>query len=211
MNESLNTSLNTGLNTGFGSLAKPYRRALAVTLLLALLALLNSLLIAPWLEGAIAHGERMQERARLLEARQEMVDRIPLLEAKLKALKADPQSGKRLLQGASPASALTGLEAELRAILAATKAQIVSVEGLPFEGAAKREHAGPARVACRVILRGSEAMLAEALGGIERAVPFVYIEKMSLNNTASKVADVKAAQSHLLITLEIFGYWHNPP
>jgi Type II secretion system (T2SS), protein M subtype b len=194
------------MNALLGGLSKPYARALALALLLAFLMLVYAVAIEPWLGAAIAHRERMAELAGELEARQSLADRLPSLEARLQALKTDPGSARRLLAGANPAFAATGLQGQLRTIFSAAKTDIVSVEALPADPASAREK-GPMRIAARVVFRGQEAGLRDVLRGIEAAVPFLYVQRLAVNTNGGRVADVKSAASHLIVTVEVFGYW----
>jgi hypothetical protein len=189
-----------------GGLGRPYRRALALTLLLIVMLSLFSILVEPWLSRSFTHGEEMDRLTAELEARRSMVDRIPALKARLASLEQDPQSGKRLLSGANPALASTTLQSSLRTILDTSAVQIVSVEGLPADSAAKNEK-GPTRIAARVTFRAHETALRSVLQGVASAVPFLYVQRLGVSATGGKPADLKGAASHLIVTLEVFGYW----
>lgn len=194
------------MNDALGGLSKPYRRALALTLLAIIVLFIFATVIEPWLSASLAHGRRMARLSAELETRQSMAERIPALEARLAALESDPQSGKRLLPGANPALAAASLQGALRHVLSSSKAQIVSVEGLPGESASKGG-SGSARIAARITVRGDETELRDVLHGIETAVPFLYVQRLQVNAAGGKVADVKSAASHLIVTVEVFGYW----
>jgi Type II secretion system (T2SS), protein M subtype b len=188
------------------SLPKPHRRALALAVLVLLLFAVFSIVIAPWLSRSFSHGQDMARLSAALESRQGMIDRIPALEVRLTTLKKDPQSGKRLLGGANASLASTALQASLRSILGGGAVQIVSVEGLPVDPALKKDK-GPTRIAARITFRAHEAALRDVLQGVAAAVPFLYVQRLQVNATGGKPADLKSAASHLIVTLEVFGYW----
>jgi hypothetical protein len=189
-----------------GGLGRPYRRALALTLLLVAMLSLFSILVEPWLSRSFIHGQEMERLTAELEARRSMAERIPALKARLASLEQDPQSGKRLLSGANPALASTTLQSSLRTVLDASAVQIVSVEGLPADSTKKNDK-GPMRIAARVTFRAHEAALRDVLQGVASAVPFLYVQRLGVNAAGGEPVDLKGAASHLIVTLEVFGYW----
>ncbi len=183
-------------------LSKPYRRALALTLLAFGLFNVLSIVVGPWLGGGLKHAADIERLSSALRARQIMVERIPVLEARLAELKKDPQSGKRLLDGANATLAAASLQSQVRSILVQSNASVMSVEGLNSEPEKPLQH-----VSTRVVFRGGETILRNVLHRLETAVPFLYVDRLTINTTGGKVADTKSAASHLVVTLEVFGYW----
>jgi general secretion pathway protein M len=129
------------------------------------------------------------DRQDLLEQRQALLERMQRLAATLPALHAGPTDNQSeadaaeatLLPGATDAVAAADLQERVQKMASAAGVSVTAVETLPAEAAAGRWH----RVALRVSLNASWAVLTDLMRSIEESPTRIFIDDVHFHSVSS--------------------------
>ncbi len=165
-------------------LRRPFRRALAVSLAMALPVGLWLCTGQPLLAAYGGVRERIaQAEDRLARAQAIAVGREELAR-QLAALKARMAGTRTLLAEDSPALAAAGLQSRLKKLVEDHGGDLKSVQALP-----ERDEDGLRRVTVRVALTCSVQGLRGILHAIETGTPFLFVDNLDLRGRTSRAAE----------------------
>jgi len=181
------------------NLSKPIRRALALSLLVAVLSVVVTTTVLPFLTAADALAEQIRQT-------RELVSRLGAASAVPDVDRADwaellVEAGKRnFVSGESQTIRIANVQSAVVQILASDGLKPRSVRNLP-----PRVRAGLTLVGVQVLIGASLTQLQSMLGRIDIHQPRLLVEDLQITRTAQSVVPGDAAQQFLDVRLDVFG------
>lgn len=179
------------------------QRSLALALFGALLLSMINFFALPMWQAARNYDVARSNLEALLRSKREIVERIPILEAKLGAIRANKRFSQSVFQDPTVGAAGASLQTQVRELLVQAGVEIVSSEVLP-----STTDQTLIRFGSRVVLRCDEEALRQILLGVEHSERLLDVERLQLSTNA--VGRAGEQTRHLTATLEIFGFWKAP-
>lgn len=173
-------------------------RALALSLLLLLLALIYWVMVVP-LTGLYRSGETaLADRQMLVPKLEHLAAEVPNLRARLAALQNAGAGNGVTLDGASDALASANLQSRLEQLATANGVTIASTEAIAAEDR------GPyRRIGLRVAVNGSYEAIVKLLAAIEEAKPPLILATLQIHGLF-RAAAIRTSYS-LESQFEVFG------
>jgi len=179
----------------------PGRRGqlLALGLLLAALAAVYFLVVAPLLGLYADRSTLVEDRRMLLPRLRATADELPVLRARVEQLRASAGTHKITLEGASDAVAAANLQSRIEELAASVGSTIGSTESLPAEA-----RSGYRRIGLRYVLSGPYETLVKFLAKLESATPPLVIDNLHIHGVLRRPGTPAAAG--LDAGLDVYAY-----
>jgi len=181
-------------------------RIAALALLLALLALVWLLGLAPLLDGYRADRETVAFASEQLPRLQRLAGEAPMLRTELDRAARDPAGRTRLLGGTS--DALAGADLQTRVSRDATRHGLALRSAQILPPVAEE---GFRRIGIRVALEGSLGGLGRLLYSIETAPAFLFVDNLEIRSrSGGRIVQRRNVQAQpedrLAIRFDVYGY-----
>ena len=181
-------------------------RIAALALLLALLALVWLLGLAPLLDGYRADRETVAFASEQLPRLQRLAGEAPMLRTELDRAARDPAGRTRLLGGTS--DALAGADLQTRVSRDATRHGLALRSAQILPPVAEE---GFRRIGIRVALEGSLGGLRRLLYSIETAPAFLFVDNLEIRSrSGGRIVQRRNVQAQpedrLAIRFDVYGY-----
>lgn len=151
-------------------------RALALSVLCALIGLVYLALALPLIEFYRAGEAELTDRQLLLSKLEHRAAEVPSLRARLAALQTDSAGSEVTLDGASDALASANLQSRLEQLAAANGVTIASTEAIAAEDR------GPyRRIGLRVAVDGNYEAIVKLLAAIQEAAPPLIVGNLQIH------------------------------
>jgi Tfp pilus assembly protein PilO len=174
-------------------------RLLALALAVAVLAALYLIVATPLVGLFTRRQETIEARRMLLPRLQTVAAELPALRARVARLRAEQQTRKLTLDGATDAIASANLESRIDALARSVDVTIGSTESLPAEPR------GPyRRIGLRLVLTGRYEALVNLLAKLEVARPPLVMDNLQLHGPLARPGMETAAT--LDAGLDIYGF-----
>lgn len=179
-------------------------RLAALSLLLALLALLHFGMVGPLLGMAGEYGERADElRFRLQRFQKVAADKENVL-GRLDALRASGGQDANYLAKETAALASADLQSRIKETVNGAGGELTSTQVIPER---KEEHF--TRIAVKVRMNGSTEVMRQVLHGFESETPLLFIENLNIRPIRmprSPNSKTPASPDRLSVDFDVVGY-----
>ena len=168
----------------------------------------------PWLEEAGTLEREIEALDDRLVRYHRLLQTLPGLQAELEQVSSNKDVEDFYFDAKTPALAGAELQREVQKMVTAAGGRVTSTQLLPSP-----EDAQPSTVRVRTQLQGTTGELLNVLYQIEKARPFLFVEKLSVRAPSQRVAarrnlrvrgrqrSVRRPQQGLLtVRLDVFGY-----
>jgi general secretion pathway protein M len=172
---------------------------LALGLLLAAVAAVYFVVVAPLLGIYAERRALVEDRQMLLPRLHAAADELPVLQARVEQLRASAGTRKITLEGASDAIAAANLQSRIEELAASVGATIGSTESLPAEA-----RSGYRRIGLRYVLSGSYETLVKFLAKLETATPPLVIDNLHIHGVLRRPGT--PAATGLDAGLDVYAY-----
>jgi Tfp pilus assembly protein PilO len=177
-------------------------RTLALFLLLVALAAAYFAVAVPLLDIYAAREARAASQRSLLAKLDTIVAGVPALRSRVGELRADADSHKLMLEGASDAIAAAALQGRIDRLAAAAGLTVGSTESLPVQ-----TQGDYSRVGVRLLVSGAYASLIKLLAMSETATPPFVIDNLQIHGLMRRVGALTVLG--LDASLEVSGFRPN--
>jgi hypothetical protein len=183
-------------------LSPTVRRAAAVGLLVAVLALLWLAIAAPLLQAQAEAEDTIARLTPLLERSRVVEEQIPQLQDELQQVKSRGGSDASFLQGSSEAIVTAQLQARLKTAIEQANGNLRSIQVLPV-----REEGPYRRVTVRADTLMNLAALRNALYDVEASTaPYLFVDGIEVRRQEQSAANKQSDDPALAVRMDISGF-----
>lgn len=182
------------------------RRALALTLLLASVALLWLVVLQPLWRQYVAYGESIEHSRDLLARYVGIAEGEPRLAELLAQLKAQRQATSGALHGESVELAGAEMQEQVKRIVEDGGGQLNSSQMLTVENSDRLQKLG-----LRVVMSGDIAAVQRALYALEASDPYFFVDRLNIQASRVGTRLSRGARSRRLnydlqVSFDVFSY-----
>jgi general secretion pathway protein M len=191
-----------------GAVSQPLRRALALSILAALVFVVVSGIVAPVLEGYRSNRDSIDlMRAALARARVAPSD-LPGLRAELAGLRQQATSASGgFLQGSNESVIAAQLQNRVKRVVEAARGELKSTQVLP-----SRDEGKFRRTAIRGQMTVSIPALQRTFYDLEATSPLLFIDNVDIRiRPATRQRDRNIPDALLDVRFDVFGYQRSVP
>lgn len=181
------------------NLSKPIRRALALSLLVAVLSVVATTTVLPFLTATGALTEQIRQ-TRELVVRLGEAGAVPVADNSDWAKRLIEAGKRNFVSGESQNIRIANVQSAVVQILSADSMKPRSVRNLP-----PRIRAGMTLVGVQVQIGATLAQVQSMLGRIDSHQPRLLIEDLQITRTAQPVVASEGGQQQLDLRLDVFG------
>jgi len=149
----------------------------------AAIGLLPMLLVAalalPWVERVAGLDSEIADARDQLTRYRRLIASLPLLQAEIQKVNSNQAFKAFYFEAPTPALAGAELQHKVQDIVNRADGRLISTQILP-----EQENERPPRVRVRIQIQGSTETLLKCLYEIERARPFLFVDKVSVRSSA---------------------------
>ena len=158
-------------------------RALALSILFVLIALVYVVLVVPLIDLYRSGEAVLADRQPLVPKLEQLAQELPSLRARLAALQAAGADNEVTLDGASDALASANLQSRLEQLAAANGVSISSTEAIPAEDRGLYR-----RIGLRIAVNGNYEAIVKLLSAIRDAAPPLILANLQIHGLFRAVA-----------------------
>ena len=180
-------------------LSPPASRIVAVGLLLAVLAAVYRLGIAPVWHAYTGNQEAIAEQQDLLHRYQRLAADSDALAQQLTQLRNRPVSGEGYLQGDSETLVAARLQSRVREVIQTSGGKLTTTQVLSGV-----DDGGFRRIGVRVTMSADTAQLQKALYSLEGDRPYLFLDNLDVSGEQSRGRDGR--DGALTISFDAYGF-----
>lgn len=180
-------------------LSPPMSRIAAVGLLLALIAAVYSLCIAPIWGTYATNRETIADQRDLLQRYQRLAAGADALSQRLAKLRRRPLSGEGYLQGDNETLVSAQLQSRIRNVAQASGGKLTSTQVL-----AGTDEAGFRRIGVRVTMTADIPDLQKMLHKLESDRPYLFLDNVDISGEQSRRRDGR--DGGLTVSFDVYGF-----